>query len=169
MFQRGLTRHVRRNHTDHPVFDCSQCGRSFARHGNLEKHRRNCTDGAPAGKRQRVPAAVPVAVPEFVLRETHISLGGAVKQFTVNVIAVSNLSSLKTAMTVFKPSMLTFQQRHHSYKFQFTVDIMFHKADDPAVVTQPPVTLTSEMLAVYSDSPSPRDDVYRQLHRGLRA
>ena len=63
MFQRGLTGHVNGNNTDHPVFDCSQCGRSFARHGNLEKHRRSCTDGAPAAKRQRVP----VAVPEFVL------------------------------------------------------------------------------------------------------
>ena len=62
MFQRGLTRHVRRNHTEHPVFDCSQCGRSFARHGNLEKHRRNCTCCSPAAKRQRVDVPVPVPV-----------------------------------------------------------------------------------------------------------
>ena len=87
------------------------------------------------------------------------------KQFAVNMKGVSNLSSLKDAMTVFTRAMCTFQQKHHAYKFQFAVDIMFHKAVDPAVVTQPPVTLTSEMLAVYSDSSPPLDDVYRQLLR----
>ena len=65
-------------------------------------------------------------------------------------------------MTIFTPAMLTFQQKHHAYKFQFAVDIMFQKAVDSAVVTQPPVTLTSEMLAVFSSSP-PLDDVYPQL------
>ena len=32
--------------------------------------------------------------------------------------------------------------------FQIAVDVVFHKAVDPAVVTQPLVTLTSEMVAV---------------------
>ena len=41
--------------------------------------------------------------------------------------------------------------------------LFFHKAVDPAVVThQPPVTLTSEMVAVYADAP-PLNDVNRQL------
>ena len=31
------------------------------------------------------------------------------------------------------------------------MDVMFHKAVDPAVVTQPPVTLRCEMAAVYDD------------------
>ena len=38
------------------------------------------------------------------------------------------------------------------------------KAVDPSVVTQPPVTLTSEMIAVYAaDAKPPLDDVNRQL------
>ena len=123
----------------------------------MENHRRNCTGGAPAAKRQRVPVtvpvAVPVAVPGFVLRETCRSLGGVVKQFTVDMMAVSNLSPLKTAMTVFKPSIIILTSS----------SLKLISAVDPAVVTQPPVTLTSEMLAVYSDSPPPLDDVYRQL------
>ena len=41
---------------------------------------------------------------------------------------------------------------------------MCHKAVDPSVVTQPPVTLTSEMIAVYAaDAAPPLDDVNRQL------
>ena len=134
---------------------------------NVEKHSRNCICGATPAKRQcvsvAVPVSVPVAGPGFVLRATRRSLGSIVKQFTVNMKAVSNLSSLEVAMTVFTPAMLTFQQKHHAYKSQCAVDIMFHKAVDTSVVTQPPVTLTSEMLAVYSDSSPPLDDVHRQL------
>ena len=42
--------------------------------------------------------------------------------------------------------------------------IVCHKAVDPSVVTQPPVTLTSEMIAVYAAGAAPTlDDVNRQL------
>ena len=41
---------------------------------------------------------------------------------------------------------------------------MCHKAVNPSVVTQPPVTLTSEMIAVYAaNAVPPLDDVNRQL------
>ena len=49
-----------------------------------------------------------------------------------------------------------------AYKFQVAVSIVFHKAGDPAVVIQPPVTLTSEIVAVYADAPPP-NDANRQL------
>ena len=87
--------YVARNHTGHPVFDCVQCDRSFARSGNLEKHKRTCTDGAvaaPAAKKRRIDGSVPVAVAkkrcigsEFKLQKTRKSLVGAVEQFTVNM------------------------------------------------------------------------------------
>ena len=40
---------------------------------------------------------------------------------------------------------------------------MRHKAVDPSVVTQPPVTQTSEMIAVYAADAAPPIDVNRQL------
>ena len=43
------------------------------------------------------------------------------------------------------------------------VDVAFHKAVDPAVITQPPVTLTSEMVAVYAGDAPPLADINRQL------
>ena len=145
MFQRSLYRHVRRNHTNHPVFDCSQCGRSFARHGNLEKHRRNCTGCAPAAERHRVAVPVPVPVQvgvlEFVLRVSCRSLGGAVKQFTLDMMTTGNL--------VVEGCYACFQT------FNVNLSTEESLAVDPAVFTQPAVTLTSEMLAVYSFS-SPR-------------
>ena len=40
--------------------------------------------------------------------------------------------------------------------------MLFSKTVDPAVITQPSVTLASEMIAVYAGVP-PHDDVNRQL------
>ena len=64
-----------------------------------------------------------------------------------------SLSTLEKAITVFEPVMMDFRQKHNACKFQISVSIVFHKAVDPAVVTQPPVTLTSEMVALYADAP----------------
>ena len=41
------------------------------------------------------------------------------------------------------------------------VDVIFHKAVDPTVITQPAVTLISEMVAVYGAPPL--EDINRQL------
>ena len=127
IYRLNLDQHVRRNHTAHPVFISDQCDRSFVRSGNLEKHKRTCTGGRVA-----VPVAPPAAkkrcigvAPEFKLRKSRKSLGGAVEQFTVNMKEAKNLSALKKAIAV------------------------FHKAVAPVVITQRPVVLTSEMIAVY--------------------
>ena len=40
------------------------------------------------------------------------------------------LSTLKKAIDVFKPAMVTFQQEHRAYKFQVAVSIVFHTAVD---------------------------------------
>ena len=45
----------------------------------------------------------------------------------------------------------------------FAVDVVFHKAVDSAVITQPPVVLTSEIVAVYADAAPSLNDVNRQL------
>ena len=57
--------------------------------------------------------------------------------------------------------MSTYHRDHSAYKFQMSVDVIFHKAVDPTVITQPAVTLTSEMVAVYGAPPL--EDINRQL------
>ena len=97
------------------------------------------------------------------MRETRKSLGGAVEQFTVNMKEAGHLSVLEEVIAVFTHVMTKFQQEHRVYKFQIAVCVVFHKAVDPAVVIQPPVTLASEMVAVYPDAVPPLQDAYRQL------
>ena len=58
------------------------------------------------------------------------------------------IQALQGAVTAFKPVMEKYHREHHAYKFQMVVDVVLHKAVDPAVITVPPVTLTSEMVAV---------------------
>ena len=67
------------------------------------------------------------------------------------------------AIHLLQPTVQKFQHEHQAYKFQIAITIVCHKAVDPSVVTQPPVTLTSEMIAVYADTVPPLDSVNRQL------
>ena len=48
MHRRSLDRHVDRSHTVNPSFSCNQCGKSFARYGNMELHKRTCTGSVVA-------------------------------------------------------------------------------------------------------------------------
>ena len=124
---------------------------------------RNCTGrgvAVPAAKK-RCTGVAPERL-QFKLQKTLEALGGSVQQFIVNMKEAKSLSTVEKAIPVFKPVMLNFQQKHSAYKFQIAVSIVFHKAVDPAVVTQPPVVLTLEMVAVYADAP-PHNDVNRQL------
>ena len=86
------------------------------------------------------------------MQKTCESLEGNVQQFTVNIKEAKSLSTLEK----------DFQQKHSAYKFQIAVSIVFHKAVNSAVVTQPPVMLTSEMVAVYANAP-PLNGVNQQL------
>ena len=59
--------------------------------------------------------------------------------------------------------MDNYHRDHRACKFQISVDVVFHKAADPAVITQPPVTLASEIVAVYAADVPPLEDMNRQL------
>ena len=157
--RRSLDRHVARNHKDNPAFNCDQCGRSYSRSGNLEMHKRTCTVPivAPAPKRRRTASAVP----EFTVRRKKRALGGTSNMYEVDMKESDNLTALQAAVTSFQPSMSAYQRDHSAYKFQMDVDVISHKAVDPNVITQPAVTLTSEMVAV--DGAPPLEDINRQL------
>ena len=90
--RRSLDRHVARNHTDNPAFNCDQCGRSYSRSGNLEMHKRTCTGPtvAPAPKRRRTVSAVP----EFTVRKMKRALGGTSEMYEVDMKESDNLCVL---------------------------------------------------------------------------
>ena len=128
---------------------------------------RKCTG---RGVATTVAAAATVPAPgvesrsrlQFKLQKSREALEGNVQQFTVNMKEGKNLSTLKKTIAVFKPVMTDFQQKHSAYKFQVVVSIGSHKAVDPTVITQPPVVLTSEMVAVYAET-APLNDVNPRL------
>ena len=104
MHPRSLDRHVSRNHTDNPTFNCNQCGKSYARSGNLEMHKRTCTGptvAAPAVKRRHTGDVVS----EFTVRKTRKSLGGTAEMFAVDMKQANHLSALEEAVNALKLTM----------------------------------------------------------------
>ena len=98
------------------------------------KHKRTCVGGrvadpAVAAKRRRIGGVVPGRKDSKIAwrccREVHY-------RYERSKALVSN-----------EESCGCFQacngKDHQAYKFQIAVDVIFHKAVDPAVITQPPV------------------------------
>ena len=55
--------------------------------------------------------------------------------YEVDMNESDKLTALQAAVTYFQPSMSTYQRDHSAYKFQMAVDVIFHKAVDPTVIT----------------------------------
>ena len=68
---------------------------------------------------------------------------------SVDMNEANQLVALKDAMVAPGPTMAAYQRRHHAYKFQVALNVVFHKAVDPTILTDPPVTLRTTMAAVY--------------------
>ena len=81
-------------------------------------------------------------------------MGGAVKRYNIDMQETQHLDHISTALHLL-PTMKTYQDKHHAYKFQVSITIVCHKAVDPSFVTQTPVTLTSEMIVVYAADAAP--------------
>ena len=93
--------------------------------------------------------------PTVTLNHQYTSIGGAVYRYNIDMQETQHLNHLSTALRLLGSSMKTSQDKHHAYKFQVAITIVCHKAVDPSVVTQPPVTITSEMIAVYAADAAP--------------
>ena len=68
----------------------------------------------------------------------------------MNMKGAKHLLTPKKTIAVFTPVMTKFHQVPDGSC------VVFHNAVDPAVITQPPVALGSEMVAVYADAAPPR-------------
>ena len=63
---------------------------------------------------------------------------------SVDMNAANQFVALEDAIAALEPIMAAYQQRHHAYKYQIAVNVIFHKAMDPTILTDPPVTLRTD-------------------------
>ena len=142
LYQRGLVRHMKSHQQQQPASTCGQCGKMFIRQDNLVKHLRHCTGHRPPPpppqQQQKQHATEPP--PKFTINHQYTSIGGAVERYNINMQETHHLDHLSTALHLLLPLMKTFRTKHHAYKLQVAITIVCHKAVDPSVVTQPPVT-----------------------------
>ena len=157
--RRSLDRHVARNHTDNPAFNCDQCGKSFQGLVIWRCIKELVLDPFLLQLPREVVPLLLFQYSPFGERKGHL----VVHQYEVDMKESDNLAALQGAVTSFQPSISTNQRDHSAYKFQMAVHIIFHKAVDPTVITQPAVTLTSEMVAVYGGDTPPLEDINPQL------
>ena len=147
-----LDRHIRQIHGSQS-FNCTLCGKACTRSINLEMHMRTCTGAAVAAvsstQAHRGGTASSTPARSFTVCRRRRALGGAVEFHSVNMNAANQLVALEDAVLSLESTMTAYHRRHQAYKFQVAVDVMFHKAVDTTVVTQPPVTLRATMAAVY--------------------
>ena len=150
------------SHQQQQPSTCGQCGKTFNRAHNLTKLLRHWSRQPPPPPQQRT-AAPPPPPSRFTIHHQYSSMGSAVESYNINMQETQHLVHLSTALHLL-PTMTQLHTKHRAYNFQVAITIVYHKAVDPSVVTQPPVTLTSEMIAMYAaDTVPPRDDVNRQL------
>ena len=138
---------------------------------NLEMHMRTCTGAAVAavsstpayrrGAASSTPAHRGGAA--FAVRRRRRALGGATEMHTVDMQEANQLAALQEAVLAFEHVMEAYRRVHSAYKFQVAVDVMFHNAVDPAVVTKSPVILRCEMAAVYADGSHQLEEAARDL------
>ena len=121
-------------------------------------HMRTCTGatGSPTSAHRSEAASCSTTPARwggaaFAVRRRRRAFGGAAEVHTVDMEERNQLATLERAVLALEPKMTAYQQRHRAYKFEVAVNVVFHKVVDPTVVTQPPVTLRCEMVAVYAD------------------
>ena len=153
-------------------FNCTLCGKGCTRSINLEMHMRTWSSSSTPAHRggatscsftqtastlaRRGGAASCSSTPAhrggaaFVVQRKRKALGGAVEVHSVDMNAANQFVTLEDAVVALEPTMAAYQQRHHAYKYQIAVNIIFHKAVDPTILTDPPVTLRTTMVAVYA-------------------
>ena len=59
---------------------------------------------------------------------------------------------LARSAAVMKRHIIRDQQQRHALKFNMSLYIIFEKATDASIVTEPPVVLVSEQMEVYEDT-----------------
>ena len=136
-------------HHSYSIFVCTLCGKTCTRSLNLEMHMRTCTGVASTSTPSSSSTPAHRGGAAFTIRRKRRALGGAKETHVVDMNARNQLAALRDAVLSLEPTMDVYQRGHQAYKYQVALDVVFHKAVDPAVVTVPPVTLRCDMVAVY--------------------
>ena len=156
---------------------CSVCGKGFNRLNNMQRHEEKCHQTSSiSGTGIKRPLTTQndtiilnkKAKPSFTINVVKQALQGSATKLKISYPEVEEadiLTTLYTSIHAMKSTIRQYQQKEKAVKFQIVLQAVFVKAVDPAVTTDPPVVLTSEMFEVYADTDiSERmEKVYKQI------
>ena len=162
--KKNLTSHVRCVHDQVKKHECSVCLKKFARKGNKELHYKTCWPtvgfGLPSLKELR--STTSIALKPRLLQSAH---SGNAAAWTIDFPngTIDPLVSLTEAAKAMKATIF-----EHSYmntyqlKFYFALHIIFHKATDPNVFTEPPVVLQTDPATVLLANLFDLDEIFQK-------
>ena len=184
--KRALVRHVSNTHRTATTSSCAQCGKQFRRIDNLQRHQATCTghmfqQGGSIYQRQPpIDFTINSSSSSSYSNNGNNSNNNTTRSFTptqtttsfknaavtyVTQINSPHLDLLQDAITALQPTLTQQRQTLGSIKFNVSIQVVFHKAVDLSVTTQPPVTLQSEIHTAYATTSLSQSlgDVYTQL------
>ena len=161
---READQHVKSSQTSKSTSSYGQCGKSFTRADNLQRHMCTCTG---CGVATTVAAATTVPAPATTVRHSP-NIGRCCRPDHCKHEGSKAPLNAEESYKCFQANNGDVSARTRCLMFEVAASIVFHKAIDPTVVAHPPVVLTSEMVAVFTDSAPPLGDVNHQLLNFIR-
>ena len=175
LYKTGLISHMKLDNQNQPASTYGQCGKMFNRKDNLLKHLRLCIGRRPPPPQQQ---------PQHQQHQQHIQLHHHQRSpsiinthqwevlwpVTASICRRHSISTTYHQLSTPPPSTNEDLSRKNTVptSSRFSITIVCHKVVDPNVVTQPPVTLNSEIIAVYAAvAAPPLDDVNRELQKNF--
>ena len=172
--KRNLIRHHLRMHVAEKYHSCNKCNKTFHREYNKFLHERHCDKieycHSNSLKRKRVNdfhQQYKKRKSNYTICITKTAFKNAVITYTIKYSDNETpfLQEINESVDAMSSKIIKFQKINKALKFNMTLHVIFEKATDEDVKTEPPVCLVSEQLEVYADTNLPEllDFVKKQL------
>ena len=157
----SLTRHIKNSHGEERRIKCSNCNRTYNRLENLKRHQKHCTaqqTSTPSivGKKRKPRKSAASTRSNNNIIKSKTALKGAVETWTLNFTnddeETNFTDKIQEAIERMVDKIEHFRKENFAIKFNMALRIVFEKATDPDVVSDPPVVLPSEQFELYKET-----------------
>ena len=159
--KRNLIRHHLRMHVAKKYHSCEKCNKTFHREHNKVLHERHCNKPEychPNSLKRKL--ANDFQQPHkkrksnYTICATKSAFKNAVITYTIKYNDDENPFPREVSKSVdaMSSKIINFQKENKALKFNMALHVIFEKATDEDVKTEPPVCLVSEQLEVYADT-----------------
>ena len=148
----SMDRHIASAHDQVAGYTCSVCSKEFTRVENGQLHEQKCGVAPPSRKngagikRPRIRHANPPS--DFRIRKTATAFSNATVtwklDYPVNTHRVGYMDVIESSINAMESRLERFKEEQRAMKFNMSIHVVFVKAIDANIMTDPPVVLLTE-------------------------